>query len=62
MESLTGRLLVATPALRDPNFERTVVLIVAHEEGGALGVVLFRATEVQVSDVLGFWGALSVLQ
>jgi len=59
MESLTGRLLVATPALRDPNFERTVVLIVAHEEGGALGVVLNRATEVQVSDVLGNWGALA---
>jgi putative transcriptional regulator len=59
MESLTGRLLVATPALRDPNFERTVVLIVAHEEGGALGVVLNRATEVQVADVLGNWGALA---
>src|SRR4051794_35695516 len=59
MESLTGRLLVATPALRDPNFERTVVLIVAHEDGGALGVVLNRATEVQVSDVLGGWGALA---
>ncbi|HLL66297.1 MAG TPA: YqgE/AlgH family protein [Micromonosporaceae bacterium] len=59
MESLTGRLLVATPALRDPNFERTVVLIVAHEEGGALGVVLNRATEVPVSDVLGAWGGLA---
>ena len=44
LEPLTGRLLVATPALRDPNFERTVVLLVAHEAGGALGVVLNRAT------------------
>jgi putative transcriptional regulator len=59
MESLTGRLLVATPALRDPNFERTVVLLVAHEDGGALGVVLNRATEVPVSEVLGSWGALA---
>jgi putative transcriptional regulator len=59
MESLTGRLLVATPALRDPNFERTVVLMVAHEEGGALGVVLNRATEVPVSEVLGPWGSLA---
>jgi putative transcriptional regulator len=59
MESLTGKLLVATPALRDPNFERTVVLLVAHEEGGALGVVLNRATEVSVSDVLGPWGMLA---
>ncbi len=59
MESLTGRLLVATPALRDPNFERTVVLLVAHEEGGALGVVLNRATEVPVAEVLGGWGSLA---
>jgi putative transcriptional regulator len=59
MESLTGRLLVATPSLRDPNFERTVVLLVAHEEGGALGVVLNRATEVPVAEVLGPWGSLA---
>jgi putative transcriptional regulator len=59
MESLTGRLLVATPALRDPNFERTVVLLVAHEDGGALGVVLNRATEVAVTEVLGPWGTLA---
>lgn len=59
MESLTGRLLVATPSLRDPNFERTVVLLVAHEEAGALGVVLNRATEVKVADVLGPWGSLA---
>lgn len=59
MESLTGRLLVATPALRDPNFERTVVLLVAHEDGGALGVVLNRATEVPVSEVLEGWGVLA---
>ena len=31
MESMTGRLLVATPTLKDPNFDRTVVLLVAHE-------------------------------
>jgi putative transcriptional regulator len=59
MESLKGRLLVATPARRDPNFERTVVLLVAHEEGGALGVVLNRATEVPVAEVLGPWGSLA---
>lgn len=59
MESLAGRLLVATPALRDPNFERTVVLVVAHEEGGALGVVLNRATEVPVSEVLAGWASLA---
>ena len=50
MESMTGQLLVATPTLKDPNFDRTVVLLVAHESGGALGVVLNRATEVPVAD------------
>jgi putative transcriptional regulator len=59
MESMTGQLLVATPALKDPNFDRTVVLLVAHEAGGALGVVLNRATEVPVADVLGDWGGLA---
>src|SRR6185503_947449 len=59
MEPLVGHLLVATPGLRDPNFERTVVLLVAHEDGGALGVVLNRATEVPVAEVLGTWGTLA---
>lgn len=59
MESMTGQLLVATPTLKDPNFDRTVVLLVAHEPGGALGVVLNRATEVPVADVLGDWGQLA---
>ncbi|MCW2504271.1 MAG: hypothetical protein JWO79_2555 [Actinomycetia bacterium] len=54
-EQLRGRLLVATPALKDPHFERTVVLLVAHEESGALGVVLNRATEVRISEVLNGW-------
>ncbi len=59
MESRTGQLLVATPALKDPNFERTVVLLVADEPGGSLGVVLNRATEVTVADVLEGWGTLA---
>jgi putative transcriptional regulator len=59
MEPLVGHLLVATPGLRDPNFERTVVLLVAHEDGGALGVVLNRATEVPVVEVLGNWAGIA---
>jgi putative transcriptional regulator len=57
--SLLGSLLVATPSLVDPSFERTVVLLVAHEPGGAMGVVLNRATEVPVCEVLGDWGRLA---
>ncbi|GAA4612308.1 YqgE/AlgH family protein [Actinoallomurus liliacearum] len=55
----TGRLLVATPQLADPNFRRSVVLIVEHEpEGGTLGVVLNRPTEVPVDQVLPPWSEL----
>ncbi|MBA3488068.1 MAG: YqgE/AlgH family protein [Longispora sp.] len=55
-DTLTGRLLVASPMLQDPNFERTVVLLVSHDETGALGVVLNRATEVAVGELLPAWG------
>ncbi|MGK5529442.1 YqgE/AlgH family protein [Streptomyces sp. URMC 129] len=57
--SLTGRLLVATPALSDPNFDRSVVLLLDHDREGALGVVLNRPTPVGVSEVLEPWAALA---
>jgi putative transcriptional regulator len=49
MDSLGGSLLIAGPALWDPNFRRAVVLIGHHDEEGAVGVVLNRATEVEVA-------------
>lgn len=52
---LTGRLLVATPALVEGTFERSVVLLLDHDEAGALGVVVNRPTPVDVSDVLPTW-------
>ena len=42
METLTGHLLIASPQIGDPRFERTVVLIMHHDEEGAYGVVLNR--------------------
>ncbi|MFC5906663.1 YqgE/AlgH family protein [Streptacidiphilus monticola] len=57
--SLTGRLLVATPALTDPNFDRAVVLLLDHDEEGSLGVVLNRPTPVTVGSVLEPWAALA---
>jgi putative transcriptional regulator len=57
---LAGRLLVATPLLGDPNFRRTVVLIVDHDEDeGTLGVVLNRPTEIPVGQVLAPWTDLA---
>lgn len=59
MASLKGRLLVATPVIGDPNFERTVVLLLEHDDEGAVGVVLNRPTDVAVLDPLPEWSALS---
>ena len=49
--TLRGRLLIASPALVDPNFARTVVLITEHNADGAMGVVLNRPSEMEVGDV-----------
>ena len=54
-----GRLLVATPRLVDPNFERTVVLVLDHDETGTLGVVLNRPSPVPVGDILEDWQDLA---
>ena len=47
-----GMFLVAAPALRDPNFARTVVLLLEYDETGALGLVINRPTEASLRDVL----------
>ena len=52
MESARGQLLVAGPTLLDPNFWRTVVLVVEHTDEGALGLVLNRPSETVVSDAV----------
>ncbi|MFI5807786.1 YqgE/AlgH family protein [Streptomyces sp. NPDC051561] len=59
VSSLTGRLLVATPALADPNFDRAVVLVIDHDGAGTLGVVLNRPTAVGVEQILAPWAELT---
>ncbi len=51
MNSLKGQLLIASPDLITPFFTRTVILMLDHDEGGALGVVLNRSTEVTVTGI-----------
>jgi putative transcriptional regulator len=51
MESARGQLLIAGPTLLDPNFQRTVVLMIEHSPEGALGLVLNRPSESYVSEV-----------
>jgi putative transcriptional regulator len=52
MESLQGQLLVASPTLTDPNFARAVVAIANHDEDGALGIILNRPSDTEVSDAV----------
>ena len=52
--SLSGQILVASRHLADPNFFRTVVLILEHGDG-ALGVVLNRPTAITLADVVPTW-------
>jgi putative transcriptional regulator len=50
-----GLLLVATPLLNDPNFSRSVVLLLSHDGDGTLGVILDRPTTIEVGEYLPAW-------
>jgi putative transcriptional regulator len=58
VQSLKGQLLIAGPALVDPNFRRTVVLVGEHSEEGALGLVLNRVSEATVDEAVPELAAL----
>lgn len=51
-DSLRGRLLIAGPTLTDPNFARSVVLMAAHGEEGAMGVILNRPATTTVGEAV----------
>lgn len=51
-DSFTNQLLVAMPALNDPNFAQTVTLVCEHTDKGALGIVLNKPLPMKLSDVL----------
>jgi len=59
-DSLTGRLVVATASLADPNFALTAALILEHGEQGALGVVLNRPSSIEVEQVVPGWSTAVV--
>jgi putative transcriptional regulator len=50
-ESLAPALLVAMPQLLDPNFKRTVVLLIHHDAQGTFGIVLNRRTGLTASEL-----------
>lgn len=51
--SLAGSLLLAHPAMRDPNFHRTVILMSEHNRDGAMGVVLNRPLDRRLGELNG---------
>ncbi len=52
MSSVRGKVLIASPALSDPNFARAVVLIAEHTPDGAMGLILNRPTEAVVAEAV----------
>jgi putative transcriptional regulator len=52
--SLVGQFLVATPAMRDPRFDRAVILMLRHDKDGAFGIVINRPVgQRPLADLLG---------
>lgn len=58
MDTLRGRLLVATPSIAGGPFWRSVVYLLEHGDEGALGVILNRPLNALVADVLPAWGGI----
>jgi putative AlgH/UPF0301 family transcriptional regulator len=54
-----GCLLVAAPGLADPNFQRTVIYLLGHDDSGSIGVVLNRPSETHVGEVVPDWMPLA---
>ena len=52
MESLRGKLLIASPKILDPNFRRTVVFMAEHGDEGAMGLVINRRAEATVDEAV----------
>ncbi|TYT26902.1 YqgE/AlgH family protein [Luteimonas viscosa] len=57
--SFANQLLIALPTLADPGFARTVALICQHDDDGAMGVVVNRASDFTLGEVLRQMGIAS---
>jgi putative transcriptional regulator len=51
MDSLQGQLLIASPRLVDPNFVRSIVVMVQHNDDGALGLIVNRPLQTTIKEV-----------
>jgi putative transcriptional regulator len=56
--SFTGQLLIASPELRQPEFDHTVILLAQHSRDGALGIVINRPVKQRpIAELLKAFGA-----
>jgi len=58
IEVSAGRLLVSSPMLGDPNFARSIVLLLNADDDGCLGVILNRPSTMPVGEVLAPWAGI----
>jgi putative transcriptional regulator len=49
--NLTNQFLIAMPTLEDPNFSRTVTYVCAHNDEGAMGIVINRPLNLELGEV-----------
>ncbi len=49
---LSNHFLIAMPSMTDPNFFQSVTLICEHNEEGAMGIVVNRPANMDLSDIL----------
>ena len=51
MSDLAPGILIAVPQMDDPNFARSVVLLIEHNESGAMGITFNRPSDVDLIDI-----------
>ena len=49
--NLTSHFLIAMPSLKDPNFEKSVTYICAHNEEGAMGIVINKPLDIDLGEI-----------
>lgn len=56
LEPLAGRLLISEPFMKDPNFQRSVVLLAEHGEQGTVGFVINQPGTLMLKDLVAEFG------
>lgn len=49
--NLTGQILIAMPAMEDPYFSKSVILVCSHDQDGAMGMILNHPLQLSVGDL-----------